>query len=118
MKIAKTSKLGMALAVLKKIELEMTEVGVDMYSNCREQGFFVKSCHDNPKNKLLDRLAVSFAEHRSSDDIIVQYGKASDFNDYGAFNTDEKYETCKEYFRYNDSAGAAKFITKWLKGEI
>ena len=114
MRISKDSKLGVAMSVLRKIDVKANDVGIDMYSNCREQGFFVTSFHKNCPD-ILNRRAVSFAENRNSDDIIVQFGNKNDFNDYGIFKSDEMYEKNKKYFRYDDAEGAAEFVSKWLK---
>ena len=113
MKIDENSKLGVALSVLRNINMEASDVGIDTYSNCREQGFFVTSYHSNCRDVINGRRAVSFSENRNSDDIIVQWGMKEDFNDYGVIS-EEKYTTNKKYFRYDDAEGAAAFITKWL----
>ena len=115
MRIPKHSKLGVALSVLRKVDLKADSVITDTYSNCREQGFFLRS-FINVKKGYGKQQACSFAENRNSDDIAVQYGIVEDFNDYGVFKSDEKYFACKKCFRYDDAEGAAKFITKWLKG--
>jgi hypothetical protein len=116
MRISKNSKIGVALSVLRKINIKSADVMVNTYSNCREQGFFVISYLGNVGADINGRRAVSFAENRNSDDIIVQYGVWGDFDDYGVFKSEDKYNRCKKYFKYGDSEGAAKFITEWLKG--
>lgn len=114
MRIGKDSKIGVALAVLRSIKMKASEVIVETYSNCREQGFYVISYYkDNAKYN--ERRAVSFAENRNSDDIIVQFGVRLDFNDYGVLS-EAKYETNKKYFRNGDHEKAGEFARKWLVG--
>ena len=117
MRIAKDSKLGVALAVLRKVVIKPSDVSVNMYSNCREQGFLVISFHKNLRNEVLNHRMVSFAEHRSSDNIVVQFGYQKDFDDYGVIS-EEKYETNRMFFSYDNPHGAGEFISKWLKGLI
>lgn len=117
MRLPKDSKIGVALSVLRKLQVRAKDVDVSTYSNCREQGFFV-TFYGKDYSK---RRAVSFAENRNSDNIIVQfgnitYGKDSDFNDYGVLSEEAYNKGQKKYFDCGDSDGAAKFATKWLKG--
>jgi hypothetical protein len=112
-------KIGVALEVLKHVKLKRDDVMVNTYSNCREQGLFlIQGFGLHEGCKIGQERAISFAEHRNSDNIVVQFGLQDDFNDYGVFKTEEKYQTCKKYFGYNEHEKAGEFITKWLKGEI
>ena len=106
-------KIGVALAVLRNIKLSAKDVNVGTYSNCREQGFFVTS-YVNDK-RILNRRAVSFSEHRRSDNIVVQFGCCDDFNDYGVLNED-KYPKNVKHFSVGEHEKAGAFATKWLKG--
>jgi hypothetical protein len=115
MKISKNSKLGVALAVLKKIKIKEKDVNIDMYSNCREQGFFLKCFMKIEPLGYGKQRAVSFSENRSSDNIIVQYGVVDDFNRYGVVINDEKYNSQKKYFKPDEAEKAAQFIEHWLK---
>lgn len=116
MKISSRSKLGVALKVLRKIQMKEFDVGINAYSNCREQGFFLISfIGPFGFNGLDSQRAASFSENRNSDDIIVQYGVRGDFTPYGVFKKDAKYQANKKYFAYNEYDKAAKFITRWLK---
>ena len=114
MRIAKDTKLGVALEVLRRVAMNPCDIVIDMYSNCREQGFFLTSYHKS-QTDYLNRRAVSFAENRRSDHIIVQFGNQKDFNEYGVIS-EEKYSTNKKYFECGDSGKAGKFIAQWLKG--
>lgn len=117
MKVSSGSgSVGVALSVLKKIQLRENQVCIDVYSNCREQGFFLISYLNNwlPYE---DYRAVSFSQNRNSDSIIVQHGVRKDFNQYGVFLTDEMYHKCKKFFGPDEADKAARFITSWLKGE-
>lgn len=113
MRISPNSSLGVALSVLRKIQLAAKDAHVKTYSNCREQGFFVTS-YVNPK-RIGNRRAVSFAEHRRSDNIVVQFGYENDFNDHGWLNED-KYPKNVKHFNVGEHEKAAAFATKWLKG--
>jgi hypothetical protein len=112
MRISKDSKLGVALGVLRKVKIQEDDLAVKMYSNCREQGFYLISyCGKDWRNKR----AVSFAEYRNSDRIVVQYGTEHDFNDYGAMKEEEVWRKQRKFFDYGDWENAGEFITKWLK---
>ena len=112
MRIPKDSKIGVAMAVLRAIKMKASDVSVDVYSNCREQGFFVSSYYKNAKWN--ERRAVSFAENRNSDEIIVQFGiKDKDFNDYGVLS-EKKYKTNKKHFSCGEYEKAGEFARKWL----
>ena len=114
MKIAKDSKIGVALAVLKAIPMKAKDVNVRTYSNCREQGFFLVSYHKS--QPCLNRRAVSFAENRNSDDIIVQYAIENDFNEYGVIS-EGLYYKAKRHFNVGEFEEAGKFVAQWLSGE-
>jgi hypothetical protein len=89
-----------------KLSKEDCYIIVESYVNCREQGFALASCDD---------LKVAFSENRNSDDIVVYFGKRSDF----AFNTnipsEEAWEN-RKFFGYNEIEKAAKLIVKYLEG--
>ncbi len=96
------------LAIVKRLAKNSKDdsyVAVESYVNCREQGFALAS-HDNAK--------VAFSEFRRSDDIVVYFGKRSDF----AFNTnipsEEVYESAK-FFRFDQHEKAARFVLKYLE---
>ena len=103
-------KVGVALGVLKYVKVPKNDVVVQTYSNCREQGLFLSRWFTNQER------AVSFAENRNSDDIVVQFGVRSDFDSYGVLN-EKAYKTNKKYFNYNQHEEAGTFITKWLNAE-
>lgn len=104
------------MKVLRKIKMKEDDVGINTYSNCREQGFFLTSF--KPARGYEYQRAVSFAENRNSDDIAVQYGIYKDFSPYGVFKEEDKYYKCKKLFRYDQAQEAADFITKWLAGVL
>jgi hypothetical protein len=90
----------------KKSGLGETSVLIEMYVNCREQGFALASC---------DARKVAFAEYRNSDDIIVYFGKRKDFEFNTNIASDRVYEKATFYRR--GAAGtreAAKDIVKYL----
>lgn len=90
---------------LAKRSKDDSYVEIQVYANCREQGFALASC---------DARMVAFSENRNSDDIVVYAGSRKHF----AFNTnipsDEVWEN-RKFFRYNEHEKAAKFIVKYLE---
>ena len=97
------------LAAVKRFAKDSKDdsiIGIEVYANCREQGFALASC---------DARKVAFSEYRNTDSIVVYTGERKDF----AFNTnipsDVVYENAK-FFRYDKIEQAAKFIVKYLEG--
>ena len=82
-----------------------TYVMVEVYANCREQGFALSSC---------GARKVAFAQYRRSDDIVVYFGKQEDF----AFNTNiptsEVYEEA-QFYSPRQIKAAARAIVRYLK---
>jgi len=107
------SHIGVAMAVLKRIDLPSKDVQITTYSNCREQGLHIIYWPEN--SRWDNRKAVSVAENRSSDDIVVLYGKQDDFDDNGVMKSEELWETNRKFFAYKDFEGAANFITKYFR---
>lgn len=97
------------LAEFRKILRKSAQQGwLDLasYSNCREQGFAIKS-YINHSN------AVAFSEYRNSDAIVVYFGKRDEFE----FNTNipsEDVWQSRKFFAHNEQKKAAQFIAKWL----
>ncbi len=109
-------KMGVALAVLRHVKLKRNDVSIDAYSNCREQGLYLISFLDI-NVKWDERRACSFSENRNSDCIIVQYGIRKDFNDYGVFKEDDKYQSNKKHFKPDEHEQAGLFVQEWLNGD-
>lgn len=79
-------------------------VTVEVYANCREQGFALKA-HDDCK--------VAFSECRNTDQIVVYVGKSREFE----FNTNipsERAYSNARFFNPDQVEHAAKFIFKTL----
>lgn len=87
------------------------EISEQSYVNCREQGFHLKNW------KL--KKAVSFSEHRNSDQLVVYYGTDtfSDFSPQGNVPSDHVYHTQCKYFDYVKLQDAALFIVQYLTKE-
>lgn len=117
MRITKdNSNLTVALKVLKHINIPDKDVTIRTYSNCREQGLHIAYYGGKP---ALGRKAVSFAENRNSDDIVVLYGLASDFAMDGTpYDEDSDIWKDRKYFKCNEHEKAGKFVYNWLKGRI
>lgn len=92
---------------LAKSSKDDSQVQIEMYVNCREQGFALASC---------DERKVAFSECRNSDDIVVYYGKRSDFTFNTNIPTDVIYENYQKRFHAHEFSKAARFIMKWLEG--
>jgi hypothetical protein len=79
-------------------------VFVETYSNCREQGFAIKA-HDSAK--------VAWSECRNSDQIVVYFGKAKDFEFNTNIPSEKSYKNAR-YFNPDKIEQAARFIFKKL----
>jgi len=75
------------------------------YCNGREQGFSVSNWKNNHK--------VSFSEFRNSDQIVVYFGKSTDFSMQGNTPSEEVYQN-KKYFDCFKVEEAADFIIDHL----
>ena len=86
--------------------LEETDIDINikMFANGREQGFNVQSYEP------IDR-AVSFAENRSSDHIVVYYGASTHFN-YN--NGQPTLWDDRKSFNYDEPFQAAQWIVDYL----
>lgn len=84
---------------------------VECYANCREQGYHVVVCFNDYS---LDRLAVSFSESRGSDNIVVYYGRAIEFN-FSGIPSEFVYRHQRTSFPYGGYKAAARMIAAWLK---
>lgn len=112
-KLSQQVSLHLATIVIlevDKILADNRDLTVNYYENGREHGFTIK----NERNSA----QVSFAEHRSSDDVIVYFGNSGSFNEDGSL-TEKAYESNKNMKHYKgDEDGckrAAKFISTFLK---
>lgn len=103
------------LTLVKKLGVQGAtagEVYVNAYANWREQGHHL----------IVYRLqggapvsrAVSFSESRGSDQIVVYYGGRMAFDRHGVPN--EATYGAARYFEWNDTLGAARFISQYLSG--
>jgi len=110
------SKIGLAEAVLGEIMYRLPEDGeqlfwLEMYANCREQGYHIRGSHQ----KSSAQFACSFSESRNCDDIVV-YCKVSPtisesigFTTGGNIPTDDTYQQARR-FRY--ASDAATYIVE------
>lgn len=73
---------------------------IEVYENGREHGFAIDLC---------DELKIAFAEHRSSDDIVVYVGEAREFERNTNIPSEEVFDS-RKHFAYNEVDKAAKFI--------
>ena len=91
---------------LAKSSKDDSIIGIEVYANCREQGFALASCDDRK---------VAFAENRNSDDIVVYFGSRKDFD----FNTNIPSDAVwakRKFYRYDKPHSAAAFIVGYLEG--
>lgn len=116
MKIDRT-KINIALKVLnlasKKLRYQINGYGmsawVEAYSNCREQGL-----HLNVYFGGTAGVGFSFSESRSSDDIVVFWGKTTEFS-FSNIPSEDTYRNRRETFPYQREDQAADFIVKTVK---
>ena len=77
---------------------------VEAYQNGREQGFAIQTWNYETHGLI----AVSWAEHRNSDDIVVYVGQGENQG-----LSDDAWKNSKG-FRYDDHYGAAQYIIETL----
>jgi len=103
--LAARKVLAAVKSLLRSEKNDDTYAMIESYVNCREQGFAL--CSQDDKK-------VAFSEFRRSDEIVVYFGKRTDF----AFNTnipsDEVYEKANFYTPLQIKS-AAKFIAEYLR---
>jgi len=100
-------RMGVAKKVLHEVKRQSKglkgEVSVGAYQNGREQGYSLSSYRDG------HITFVCFAEHRSSDSIVVYVGPHDPMQSI----TDEMWKGATS-FQYGEYEKAAKFILKKL----
>lgn len=97
-------------------------ITVGGYSNLREQGYFVQvqAIRDE------DSLALSFAEDRGSDEMVLYWGRPSEFDrqcgipDQGPYLKAERFKTEKQLAKRIEKLvkAAAKVAAKTYKGAV
>lgn len=104
-------KNAQAVAVLAAIHYgvnegeQIAQLLTEPYCNGREQGFSVSNWKTNNK--------VSFSESRNSDQIVVYFGKSTDFSMQGNTPSEELYKN-KMFFDCLEVEKAADFIIDHL----
>jgi hypothetical protein len=104
------------LAKQKKYAECGREVDVYVFSNGREQGY---TLHKDD-SIYEERSTVSFAENRSSDDIVVYPARGSEHSVHRITGTltDVAYAN-RRFFQWDDAEGAARYILNFLTdGEV
>jgi hypothetical protein len=89
-------------------DLDLT-VALYSYTNGREQGYALDA------GVNLTRRKVAFSENRNSDDIVVYFGTALDFEQNTNIPSDKVYAS-RKFFDYNKADRAAEFIFDYLAG--
>jgi hypothetical protein len=103
--------LGFVKKGLKTLKPADDPVTLEVYTNCREQGF---ALHRYTGDRTADRK-VAFSEHRRSDMIAVYFGGREDFEFNTNIPSDEVYKNAR-FFQYDQHEKAAKFVLDWLAG--
>lgn len=103
------------LAEINKIGFPVKEVTYDHWSNGREQGYHI--CY-NRDASYDNWRAVCFAQQRNSDDILVVFGPAREFDVSTNSPSEKVWENGRKHFMYDESDKAAKFIVNYLMGKI
>ena len=115
MKIPEHYSLKVARQVVNKIDLPKEiakDCWVESWSNGREQGLHI-SRFMSGKNGETDR-AINVAQQRWEDNIMVCWGKHSDFDYQTNQESDEVWNHQDKHFKYNEQDKAAKFIARYL----
>lgn len=94
------------------VSTTLGDVTVKHYANGREQGFHLV-VYTWKGNDPVSR-AVSFAEARGSDQLVVYTGRVVEFG-IGSAPNEARYRDAK-YFSHDDAYGAARFIVAYLEG--
>lgn len=111
-----TYKINLAYAILmllqnqlENIEDEKKSGYVDVFENCREQGFRIHVSSYQPEYK---HMTFAFSENRNSDSIVVYYSnKLEGFqNEYS-----EEFWDSRKYFKYNEQYQAAEYIKELIE---
>lgn len=91
-------------------------VEIEPFTNCRERGYTIKRSFNVQENSKPVGIGtgcktryVSFAEHRSSDSIVVYPFE------WGGKTCEDDYKTKSRYFNCYDFAGALDFILTHLE---
>ena len=93
--------------ILNDFRATKIEAGVEMFENCREQGYRICVYGD----KKTDVQTIAFSENRNSDDIVIYH---SPKHEEYAFGYSDEFWSNKKYFRYNDFEGAVNYIFELL----
>ncbi|AMO25942.1 hypothetical protein Thu_169 [Bacillus phage Thurquoise] len=100
-----TRKISVAQTVLNLVlaseEIHWVEGHVEMFENCREQGYKLCFYQGNVRT-------IAFSEHRSSDDIVVY--SSTQHESGGVFGYSDEFWECGKHFRYNEFHEAVKHI--------
>lgn len=102
-----TAAADRVLSFVRELLDEDTDVFVERYVNCREQGYALS------RGPLDTYRKVAFSEHRNSDQIVVYSGSRDSFTFNTNIPTDETYDKAR-YFPYGHELDAAKHILQWL----
>ena len=94
--------------ILKLIGRDKIEATCGGWSNCREQGMWLRKDSGAPDQWKV----VVFSENRNSDAIVVYYGAYTDF-DISTYMP-YKWEQCRYFNGKNGENDAAKWIVDWL----
>lgn len=84
-------------------------VDLNSYTNGRERGYSLNESFNFNGKK------VAFSENRNSDDIVVYFGTALDFEQNTNIPSDKVYAS-RKFFDYNRADRAAEFIFDYLAG--
>lgn len=95
-----------------------SELDVARFDNCREQGYTV-----SVRNKNRKQINISFAEHRSSDSLIIYKWFKNTFNSPTLSDMDDTSWNNAVYFKYDGIYAAMEYIKQELmehckQGEI
>lgn len=84
----------------------LTDLIIQPSINGRESGFHVQTRRAG--------IAVTFANMRGTDGIVIYYGSTSDFNPQGLGPTEDTYYERRKSFDYNEYLQAAQWVKSYL----
>ena len=99
------------IKILNDKRTEEIDGHVDMFDNCREQGYRLVIYPKNSKNKV---KTIAFSENRNSDEIVVY---SSNVFESGLPYSEDFWKSAK-FFKCKDYEGAKEYIIKLLEEEL
>lgn len=121
MKTMESNGLKLSMKIFDKVKKQLKDkeldkyVLVDTFYNCRESGFVYK-VYESTKYEY--SLCVWTYENRNSDDIVLLASTNPKHCDFNNVYTDEAYENCRRFFKYNEINKVASELVKLIEDSL